>query len=176
MKLARLDASVALDGDGLKVAFTLENLSGRTMFVADSVIASRGSTFAPVPGRLIVMNAAAPGERKPGEIQLVLGSVPSNRPSFTLYPPLFIAVAAGASVSRELTLPLPLQPWHPLGGVDPLDGEPRTALVKVEYFALDVDWIELPSADATTKIVVPRNARTQLAIAGPLELPRRTEV
>jgi hypothetical protein len=173
MKLARLEASVALQGDDLKVAFTLANLSGRTMFVADSVLASRGSTFAPVRGRLIVMNAAAPGEKKPGEIQLVLGTVASNRPSYTLYPPLFIAVGAGASVARELTLPLPLQAWHPLGGADPLDGEPRTAVVKVEYFALDVEWIELPSADETTRIVVPKNAPTQFAVAGPLELPRR---
>jgi hypothetical protein len=174
MKLARLDAGVALQDDGLTVSFTLENLSGRTMFVAESVIASRGSSFARVPDRLIVMNAAAPGERKPGELQLVLGRVASNRPSFTLYPPIFSAVEAGMGVERAFTLPLPLQPWHPLGGADPLDGEPRSAVLKVEYFALDVEWIELPSADDTVKIVVPKNVATQFAVAGPLELPRRT--
>jgi hypothetical protein len=170
MKLAQLDATLARDGDALKVSFTLANLSGRVMFVAESVLASRGATFARVPDRLIVMNAAAPGEAKPGEIQLVLGRIASNRPSAVLYPPVFAAVAAGAAVSRTFSLPLPLRAWHPLGGADPLDGEPRTAIVKVEYFALDVDWIELPSADGSS-IVVPRNAVTQLATAGPLAIP-----
>jgi hypothetical protein len=168
--IARLDFELSLTDDSLRVSYTVDNLSGRTLHVADGLLVSRGDRFARVTGRLIVMNAAAPGERRPGEIQLALAAISSNRATYTIYPPTFAAIEAGGRHSAEVVVPLPLRAWHNLGGAEPLDGPPRSAVMKIDCFARDVEWARMPSDDAEP-ILVPVNPLAELVTAGPRPVP-----
>lgn len=161
---------LAQDAKSLRVRYRVFNGGFDRLYVADGIVAARGNRFVRITDKLIVMTAGGPGEKRPGEVLFLRGSISSDQPSMVIHPPTYAPLEAGATLDAEVDLAWPLVAWHPLGGVFLL-GEPRTATLEVQVFEREPPgWVELPT-DGPEPIRCPRGELPVYLSGGPLPLP-----
>jgi hypothetical protein len=149
---AKLSWTMRQVDNRLRVSYVVENTSSERLYVSDKLVAPRGDNYIGLD-RLIVMNAGGRGAVVPGDIAFIRGAVSPERPSYSMQAPTFIAIDPRQRHHASVDVDLPLVAWHPLGGVDKLDGAPRTAVLQVHVFSGKADWFKLPSKDETPLIV-----------------------
>jgi hypothetical protein len=163
------------DGKTLRVTYRVFNGGFDRVYVADAIVEARNNKFVRLPDRLIVMTAGGPGEKRPGEVLFLRGSISSDVPSMVIHPPTYAPLEAGATLEASVDLPWPLEAWHPLGGVFLL-GEPQTATLKVQVLDREPPgWVELPS-EGPDPIRVPQGELPVTLSGGALPLPREAAV
>lgn len=157
------------DAKRLRVTWTVFNGDFERIHVCDGLVIPRGDGFV-VTEKLIVNTAGAAGEKRPGEVVLVRGSVSSDRPALRLAPATFAPLEPGASLSFTCDVAWPLVGYHPLGGAGIL-GDPKTVELQVQVFAGEpTSWEEMrPEVGAPIK--VPQGYRPLLLSTGARPLP-----
>ncbi len=130
--------------DLLRVEVDVVNGSDRPVYVCDKLVVSKpGGKFARTDA-ITVMN-----DDQPGVVKLALAPVSADEPSVVLYTPTFRAVKAGETFARVYELAYPLEAWHPVAGVRPVDRDAKSAVLLVQYIVGEPPgWRVLESDDA----------------------------
>jgi hypothetical protein len=168
------DSPVALSWSLSRVDSTLElqisvaNHSDQPIYVADQLVVGKpgGNRFTRTD-RITVMNDLD----VPDLVLFGLASMSGDEPVTSLSTPTFRLVPVGETFARSISVPYPLQAWHPDTGVFPIAATARHAVVVVQYFVGEPPrWITLASDDPQP-LKVPADHPRQALRSKPLPLP-----
>jgi hypothetical protein len=153
------------DGKALSVSFSVKNTTPKPIYVADRLVKAVGNGKFRREDRLVIMNGD-----DPQTVRFVVGSVSADVPSTVAYEPTYVAVAPLGSISRTLTVPLPLVSYNPVGATRPLSAKAERAILFVDILPAEPKWKTLEAEDGT-RFKVPERELSQPR-AESLPLPR----
>jgi hypothetical protein len=116
--------SMTVDGDRLRIDYTVENATEHRIYLLDQLI--HGDAID--PDAIIVMN-----ENTPGVVLFTRALVRTRAKTITEFGPVARPVEAGASATGRAYATWPLTPYHNFSMVDPLWPGATRAILRIAY-------------------------------------------
>lgn len=135
---------MARAADALTITYTVDNHGADTLWLAQRMVQTGQG-----PARLLDRPVVRTNGRADAAL-IVLGQISPDVPVYYVPPPSYQAVAPGASVQGTLSVPLPLQSWHPVGRVDPLGAVQSVVFALDGFYGEPAAWKPLQLADGQT--------------------------
>jgi hypothetical protein len=148
-----IDWSLALakDGRSLDLSYTVANDTKERIFILDQLPTSKEGTLALAKNAVVVVNADDVADA----VRFVKGRVPSDKPTQLSFYPGATAIEPGKKLTGSAHVPLPLVAWNNLGWAVPIKGNPKQAVLAIDYVQGDASWGALALGDGT-KLTIPQ--------------------
>jgi hypothetical protein len=149
-----LDWSVTRQGATLRLDYSGKN-TDQPLYLADKLVVkdrqNRGQFM--TTEKVIVIHFDEPG-KDPDVIEVILGQSSTNMDTTApMESPTYRRIDPGADFSGAVSIPFPLESWHPLGKTEPLPASAGKLQLRVEYFRGEPKgWGKVPSASGEIKV------------------------